>query len=127
VIVAKFHENSEIGGFFLDPSEEISIQFLKKIIAMLYGTVYIRDFAEYLKKTLKIPPNRRFIDNLKEFLRKNMPIVDSMDIAEFEFKFFVLMAKLNIVDSTVFQPTLKSLDAELELFKTETLALLKTI
>jgi len=94
---------------------------------MLYGTVYIHDFAEYLKKTLKIPPNRRFIDNLKEFLKKNMPIVDSMAIAEFEFKFFVLMAKLDIVDSRVFLPTLKSLDSELELLKMETLVLLKTI
>ena len=28
-IVVKFHENSEIGGFFLDPSEENSIAFLK--------------------------------------------------------------------------------------------------
>lgn len=48
-IVQKFHDNNDISGFFLDPSEDNSRIFIQKTLSALYTSTYLKDYSTYIK------------------------------------------------------------------------------
>lgn len=115
----KFHENSEISGYFLDPSEETAKAFLNLLISSLFADTYLKQLASFLQKALKIPPTKRFFDSLRDMLRKCLPSLaaDPLKQAELQFKLLIVQGKLRQFPQHLFANLLTDLDGEIERIK----------